>query len=161
MGCLSLYPHPGKLTSQPLNILRRRNQLPFSHVSSRFRPYISQTWNPYRPFLVDGAFEHLRGDLATLNITLNTSSNDEHIPEIERFIRTLKERTRCIYNSLPFQRFPPRIRCFLLAKFLSPSLWVSVLGLLLLVPPLICIIIVNLTCATYKPMKNMIFRWHW
>jgi hypothetical protein len=53
-------------------------------------------------FLVYGAFERLCGDLAALHITLNTVSNDDHVPEIERFIRTLKERTRCIYNSLPF-----------------------------------------------------------
>jgi hypothetical protein len=60
-------------------------------------------------FLLDGAFEHLRGDLAALHITLNTVSNDEHVPDKERVIRPLKGRTRCIYNGLPFRRFPPRI----------------------------------------------------
>jgi hypothetical protein len=49
--------------------------------------------------LMDGQFEGLRGDLATLGTDLNTISNDEHVPEVERYIRTLKECTRCIYNT--------------------------------------------------------------
>jgi hypothetical protein len=59
--------------------------------------------------LVDGEFETLRGDVAALGITLNVVSRDEHVPEIERFIRTVKERTRCVYNTLPFRRMPHRI----------------------------------------------------
>jgi hypothetical protein len=59
--------------------------------------------------LVDGEFETLRGDAAALGISLNVASRDEHVPEIERFIRTVKERTRCIYNTLKFKRMPPRI----------------------------------------------------
>jgi Reverse transcriptase (RNA-dependent DNA polymerase)/Zinc knuckle len=59
--------------------------------------------------LMDGQFDSLRGDLAELNITLNIVSNDEHVPEIERHIRTLKERMRCVYNTLPFKRMPARM----------------------------------------------------
>ena len=40
---------------------------------------------------------------------LNTASNDEHVPEIERQIRTVKERTRAIYCTLPFQKMPRRL----------------------------------------------------
>jgi acetolactate synthase regulatory subunit len=40
--------------------------------------------------LMDGQFEPLRGDIADLQVTLNTVSNDEHVPEVERHIRTLK-----------------------------------------------------------------------
>jgi hypothetical protein len=36
--------------------------------------------------LMDGQFEPLRAELADLSITLNTISNDEHVPEIERNI---------------------------------------------------------------------------
>jgi hypothetical protein len=46
--------------------------------------------------LMDGQFEPLRADIADLKITLNTVSRDAHVPEIERRIRTVKERTRCI-----------------------------------------------------------------
>lgn len=59
--------------------------------------------------ILDGEFETLRGDLASLQIALQTASHDDHVPEIERHIRTLKERTRCIYNTLPFKRLPARI----------------------------------------------------
>ena len=59
--------------------------------------------------LMDGEFESLRGDLAELQITLNTVSNDEHVPDVERHIRTVKERVRCVYNMLPFSRMPARL----------------------------------------------------
>ena len=59
--------------------------------------------------LMDGQFEHLRGALADLHITLNVVSNDKHVPEIERHIRTTKERMRCVYNMLPFRKLPSTI----------------------------------------------------
>jgi hypothetical protein len=39
--------------------------------------------------LMGGQFESLRANMADLQITLNTVSNDEHVPEIERRIRTV------------------------------------------------------------------------
>ena len=59
--------------------------------------------------LVDGQFESLHGDIADLGIVLNTVSNDEHVPKIERYIRTVKERIQCVYNTLPFCKMPPRL----------------------------------------------------
>lgn len=56
--------------------------------------------------LMDYEFEHLRPDFHELGIELNTSSNDEHVPDIERYIRTVKERTRSTYNMLPYKRIP-------------------------------------------------------
>ena len=41
--------------------------------------------------LMDGQFEPIHGDLSSLGITLNTVANDEHVPEVEQYIRTLKE----------------------------------------------------------------------
>ena len=46
--------------------------------------------------LLDGQFEPLRGELSTIGITLNTPSEDEHVPDVERYIRTVKERARCV-----------------------------------------------------------------
>jgi len=34
-------------------------------------------------------------------INVNITGRDEHVPEIERYIRTVKERTRAIINTLP------------------------------------------------------------
>jgi hypothetical protein len=59
--------------------------------------------------LLDGQFESLRGDLAELQMSLNTVSNNEHVPEVESFIRTIKEHARCVYNTLPFTRLPAGI----------------------------------------------------
>ena len=62
-----------------------------------------------RNAFMDGQFEPLRGNLAELGILLNTTSNDEHVPEIERQIRTVKEKTWAIYCTLPFQKMPRRL----------------------------------------------------
>lgn len=59
--------------------------------------------------LMDNEFETLRGELSSIGITLNTTANDEHVADIERHIRTVKERIRSIYNTLPFTRFPTRL----------------------------------------------------
>ena len=58
---------------------------------------------------MDGQFEPLCGNLAEMGIQLNTVSNDEHVPEIERQTRTLKERTQAIYCTLPFRKIPHRL----------------------------------------------------
>jgi hypothetical protein len=60
--------------------------------------------------LMDGQFETIRGDLAEMQITLNTVARGEHVPEVERHIRTIKERARSVYyNALPFTKIPGRM----------------------------------------------------
>jgi hypothetical protein len=54
----------------------------------------------------DGQFEPLRGSLSHMGVTLNKCSREEHVPVAERRIRTLKERCRCICNTLPFKKLP-------------------------------------------------------
>ena len=62
-----------------------------------------------RHALMDGAFKSMRGDLLGMGILLNPTSREEHVGDIERYIRTVKERMRCSYNSVPFERVPPRM----------------------------------------------------
>ena len=52
--------------------------------------------------LMDGQFEFLRANTANMGMTLNTVSNNEHVPDIERCIRTVKERVRSAHSCLPF-----------------------------------------------------------
>ena len=61
--------------------------------------------------LMDGQFnkDNLDGEIANFGITLNTVSADEHVPEIERHIRTIKERARSVINTLPFEGYPPQM----------------------------------------------------
>ena len=55
-----------------------------------------------RTFLMDNQFEPMRGTLAEWGVELNIVAANEHVPEIERYICTVKERTRDTYNSLHF-----------------------------------------------------------
>merc|ERR1712086_528409 len=57
--------------------------------------------------LADNQFESMRGDLANLHATLHITSRDEHVPEVERYNRTVKERVRGNHAMLPFQHLPP------------------------------------------------------
>jgi hypothetical protein len=59
--------------------------------------------------LMDGQFEGVTGDLSEFGVTVNTVARGEHVPEAERYIRTIKERARCIYNTMPFTKIPGRM----------------------------------------------------
>ena len=59
--------------------------------------------------LMDGKFESLRGDLAGHGALMNAASREEHVPDAERRIRTLKERTRSTWHTLPFKRIPAQV----------------------------------------------------
>jgi hypothetical protein len=56
--------------------------------------------------MVDNECKPTRGDLADLGFRLNETGRDKHVPQIERYIRTIKERTRAVYNMLPFTQMP-------------------------------------------------------
>lgn len=56
--------------------------------------------------LMDGEFKSNQSNLLKLNIFLNVCSKSKYITEMERMIRTIKERTRGIYNTLPFEKMP-------------------------------------------------------
>lgn len=59
--------------------------------------------------LMDGEFQHMWDDRADIGMILNTTARDEHVGNVERFIRTLKEQMRAIYSTLPFTRAPDRL----------------------------------------------------
>ena len=59
--------------------------------------------------LMDGQIECMRGDLLGMQVPLNTTSRDEHVGDVERFILTVKERMRCTYTTLPFKQIPSRM----------------------------------------------------
>ena len=59
--------------------------------------------------LMDGEFVPLRGGLAEIGVTLNETSRDEQVGDIEWYIRTVKERMRSIYNTMPFHKVPARL----------------------------------------------------
>ena len=52
-------------------------------------------------------FEKVKDELGLVDV--NTTAAREHVAEIERGIRLLKERSRCVVKSLPFQYLPKQI----------------------------------------------------
>ena len=53
--------------------------------------------------LMDGEFAHLSGELASMGMALNATSRDEHVGDVERFIRKGCEQSTTCYH---FRRFP-------------------------------------------------------
>jgi Reverse transcriptase (RNA-dependent DNA polymerase) len=89
-------------------MLNQKQETLVDHVKCIQRIYLKRGFR-VSTFLMDGQFEVIRGDLAKMNITLNTVARGEHVPEVERHIRTIKERVRCVYATLPFTRIPKRM----------------------------------------------------
>jgi len=59
--------------------------------------------------LGDQQFECIRKNMEAQGINLNITGRDEHVPEIERFILRVKERTRAIVNTLLLDILPNRL----------------------------------------------------
>jgi hypothetical protein len=57
----------------------------------------------------DNEFKGLRAKILELRIYLNCAAANEHVPEIERAIRVIKERVRSALSSFPFQALPHKM----------------------------------------------------
>jgi len=60
-----------------------------------------------KAILGDGQFQHIQQEIQQKGVILNICSANEHVPEIERYIRTLKQRVSSIATVLPFKEYPP------------------------------------------------------
>ena len=58
---------------------------------------------------MDSQFVTMEASLNEVGIILTTTSNNEHVSEMERMIRVLKERVRGGYNTLKFKKMPGRL----------------------------------------------------
>ncbi len=89
----------GKLDSmRNSHIIRHFKAVIGAYVTRGFRVTI---------IIADNQFESMRGELADLHCLLHVVARDEHVPEVERYNRTIKERVRAQYNVLPFKHLPP------------------------------------------------------
>ena len=52
----------------------------------------------------DNKFACIRDEV--IPATLNIVAAEEHVGDIERSVRTIKERTRCHVHRLPYKRYP-------------------------------------------------------
>lgn len=64
--------------------------------------------------LTDCAFEHLRAPLMSKQINLNVTAANEHVPEVERFIRVIKERVCGYMTTSPIDWMPNIMKIHLL-----------------------------------------------
>jgi hypothetical protein len=72
----------------------------------------------------DEEFPSLCDPLLALNgIQLNIAATNEHVPEIERAIRTIKERNRTTVSSLPFRHYPKILKLALVSQAVS---WLNI-----------------------------------
>jgi len=60
--------------------------------------------------LADNEFAVLKEDFENLGIRLNIASKEEHVPEVERQIRVIKERARSIVQTLPYYKMPKKLK---------------------------------------------------
>jgi hypothetical protein len=61
--------------------------------------------------LTDGEFNTpgIQESLAGKGVALDSTGHDKHVGDIECYMRTMKERMRATYNTLPFTHMPPRL----------------------------------------------------
>jgi hypothetical protein len=91
-------------------VLNNRKQPTLTKALQRIHGIYSKCAFRITFILGDSEFECTGGAIATgLHSELNICGEDEHVPDIERCIRTVKERTWCTYNMTPFEHLPPRM----------------------------------------------------
>lgn len=70
--------------------------------------------NPIHMILADNEFQSLKEALEGTVVNVNLVPKDEHVPEVERQNRVIKERARAIVQTLPYHRMPKRMRAAML-----------------------------------------------
>ncbi len=69
---------------------------------------------PIHTLLADNEFQTLRDDIENEGVQVHVVTKNEHVPEIERQNRVIKERARAIIQTLPYTDSPKRIRIALI-----------------------------------------------
>ena len=59
--------------------------------------------------LVDGKFSYLKLPMGEHGITVNETSQDEHVGDIEQYIQMIKVHMHASYNTLPFKTIPNQL----------------------------------------------------
>jgi len=70
----------------------------------------SQVNNEIHTILADNEFEVLREEIEESGIKVNISAKEEHVPEVERQIRVIKEQARAIVQTLPYSDTPKKMK---------------------------------------------------
>ena len=71
---------------------------------------------------MDGEFVPMKTALLKMSVSLNKASVLEHMPEIERQHRVIKEQARACFHSLPFKMIP---KIMILEMIYNCVLWIN------------------------------------
>ena len=58
---------------------------------------------------MDKEFDAAEDEFLKLKVQLNTCGANDHVGDIERYIRTIKERVRAIWSRLPYKKNVPKL----------------------------------------------------
>jgi hypothetical protein len=83
-----------------------KNKTLESSIGQVLQAYHSQGFKK-QDILGDRQFKHIQQIIKEKGISMNICAANEHVPEIKRYIRTVKERVRTTTEILPFERYPP------------------------------------------------------
>jgi hypothetical protein len=73
---------------------------------------------PIHTILGDNEFEAIMEDMSELGVNVNITAKEEHVPEIERQHRVIKERARAIIQTLPYKSMPKKMRIALIQNII-------------------------------------------
>jgi len=85
-----------------------KNNMLITSINQVIQAYQTRRFK-IKAILVDGQFRHIQQQLEQKGVILNICATNEHVQEIERNIRTVKERVRSIATTLPFKQYLPRL----------------------------------------------------
>ena len=101
--------------------LPRRTAKYIGHKLARVLNFYRRAGFIVQVALMDMEFERVQTECPSLPI--NTCAANEHVPEIERAIRLVKERARGVFNTLPFTKGIPRLMMIELIYF--SVMWIN------------------------------------
>ena len=82
----------------------------FLAIKHVYQTYLKRGFK-LKTLMLDGEFgkDGLHGEVAGLGCNFNAVTREEHVPQVERNIRTIKDRSRSVVSMLPFKLIPARI----------------------------------------------------
>ena len=89
-----------------VEVIQKRTKSQLSECIKNIVAIYTQRGFKVNHALLDGEFVPLRTDLLNMGILANFATRNEHVPEIERQHRVIKERAHACRSTLPFEVLP-------------------------------------------------------
>ena len=109
-----------------VEVIQKRTKSQYSECIKNFVAIYTQRVFKVNHALLDREFVPLRTDMLNMGIVANFATQNEHVPEIERQHRVIKERARACRSTLPFEVLP---RLLLVEMVNNCALWINMFQL--------------------------------